>query len=321
MAFIRGGERDQFTLLSWGENISLSTLFAGAPTRIGFSPRNSLGNPFLINSTGIYSYGALHFSYLLDAFTASYGALHFSYLLGGLVEASMDSTAATTSDFSAAGTTFQALVAASAGAVTDAFSAGKLVDGAMASTGAAAGIMTANLTLYALMESTANAVFYVRIEGQEYPVWVMNTENFAPSRYTHFNFNSFARVGNRYYGANATGLYELTGGTDDGTDIAASIMLGRDRQSSDKVKRIARAYIHGTSRDKLQIRVVDKDGAVYEYESELSLSDNITAQRVKLGRGLAANYWKLEVRNRSSGAFEIVQLEVVSLNTQRKIRR
>ena len=87
------------------------------------------------------------------------------------------------------------------------------------------------------------------------------------------------------------------------------------------MKRIARAYVHGTSDDKIRIRVVDDAGAIHEYESERFLSDRITTQRVKLGRGLTANYWQLEVRNKAGGTLEIEQIEVVSLNTERRIKR
>ena len=292
---------------------------SGAPERSYWNKR-SPGLPFLINGTGLYEYGALHFSYALDAYGITYGALHFSYILGGIVEASISTAVAATGSASALGI-FQNLVAASTAAATSLASTGKTVDGSIDAAVAVTGSMAVNATLHALMESAVEAVFFVRIAGETYPAWAVNLSSFAPTRYENYNFNSFAKIGGLDLGASADGLYELGGDDDDGTQIDASIMLGRDPRGSGQVKRSRRVYLHGTSDDKLEVRVVEPDGTVYAYQTELALDENITVQRAKLGRGLAASYFQLEVRNVNGGDFAIEQIEVVSLHTQRKVRR
>ena len=292
---------------------------SGAPERSYWNKR-SPGLPFLINGTGLYEYGALHFSYALDAYGITYGALHFSYILGGIVEASIDTAVAATGSASALGV-YESLVAASTAAATSLASTGKTVDGSIDAAVAVTGSMAVNATLHALMESAVEAVFFVRIAGETYPAWAVNLSSFAPTRYENYNFNSFAKIGGLDLGASADGLYELGGDDDDGTQIDASIMLGRDPRGSGQVKRSRRVYLHGTSDDKLEVRVVEPDGTVYAYQTELALDENITVQRAKLGRGLAASYFQLEVRNVNGGDFAIEQIEVVSLHTQRKVRR
>ena len=41
--------------------------------------------------------------------------------------------------------------------------------------------------------------------------WAMNTRTGAVSEYSNFEFNSFARIGNKYIGASTSGVYELLG--------------------------------------------------------------------------------------------------------------
>lgn len=278
------------------------------------------GLPLLINGTGIYEYGALHFSYALDAYAIEYGALHFSYILGGIVEASIDTAVAATGGMSALGV-YESLVAASTAAATSLASTGKTLDGSIDAAVAVTGTMAVSATIHALMESAVEAVFFVRIAGETFPAWAVNLSSFAPTRYENYNFNSFAKIGGLDLAASTDGLYELGGDDDDGTQIDASIMLGRDQRGSGQVKRSRRVYLHGTSGDKLEVRVVDEAGEIHAYKTELSLSDTVGVQRVVLGRGLTANYWQLEVRNTNGGDFAIEQIEIVSMHTDRKVRR
>ncbi len=320
MSFPFNNDHPNFLLNSFGDVYGNFNHVSGAPSMRAYWNKRSPGLPLLINGTGIYEYGALHLSHALDAYTIEYGALYLSYILGGIVEGTIASTAAATSVVSAI-CTFNSLVAASTGASESAATIQKIIDEVIAETAAATSAAIANLTLYALIESTASAVFYVRIDGQSYPVWVVNAETFAASRYTNFDFNSFGTINGRSYAANEDGLYELTGDDDAGTDIAASIILGRDRRGSAQVKRSNRVYLHGTSANKLELRVVTDQGDIYTYVTEQELSDYVTAQRVVLGRGLTAHYWQLEVRNKAGADFELEQIEVVSLHTSRKIKR
>ena len=293
---------------------------SGSPERSYWNKR-SPGLPFLINGSGLYEYGALHFSYVLDAYAIEYGALHFSYILGGIVEAVVSESAATVDSVSAAGSLYQSLVGASTGAVASTASVGKLVDTTVTEAGVATSSVALNMTLHALVESTAEAVLYVRVQGEETPVWVVNTGLWAATRFENYPFDSYARIGDRYFAASPDGLFELTGATDAGSPISSSFMLKRDRAQSSQQKRVDRVYVHGTSDKKVEVRVVTPQGDVYAYKSEVDLGDEVTVQRVKLGRGLVAQYWQLEVRNVSGGDLEVDQIEVVSLHTTRKIRR
>jgi hypothetical protein len=292
---------------------------SGAPERF-YGTKKSPGLPLLINGTGLFEYGALHFSYVLDTYDIQYGALHFSYILGGIVDGTVVETASAV-EVSAASAIFQSLVGASSGVAAFAATFGRDVDALVLEAGVASDVVTLNQTVYAAVESMLGAVMVPRAQGQDNPVWVVNTGLWAATRFSNYPFNSYAEIDGRFYGASEDGLYELTGETDAGANIDASAMLRRSREQSSQQKRVDRVYLHGTSDKRLEVRVITPTGDVHRYRTEVDLGDEVTVQRVKLGRGLMAQYWMLEVRNYAGGDMTLDQIEIVSLHTTRKIRR
>jgi hypothetical protein len=67
--------------------------------------------------------------------------------------------------------------------------------------------------------------------------------------YSGFDFNSYAVFENRAFGANATGIYELTGTTDAGANISTGVIMSQTDFGSPNQKRFRRGYvgISGTS--------------------------------------------------------------------------
>jgi hypothetical protein len=61
----------------------------------------------------------------------------------------------------------------------------------------------------------------ITLDDEVYECFVLNTPKFYPSAYSGFNFNSYCTYQNRAFGANDTGIFELTGTTDNGTAIHA----------------------------------------------------------------------------------------------------
>lgn len=294
---------------------------SGAPAMRGYWNARVPGLPMLINGTNLYEYGALHIAYALQTYLVETGALHFSYILGGIVEASLAESAESTDALSAAGSLFQSLVAASSMSGSMSVAHGKNVDAELEEDGAFSDTLILNQTVYALITEALEAVMYVRVQGEQVPVWVVNTENWGATRFDNYSFNSFAKIGDQYYGASDDGLFELDGETDAGEEIDASALFRRDRAGSSQQKHVDRVYVHGTSDNKVEVRVVAPDGKLYAYRSEVELGDEVTVQRVKIGRGLVAQYWQMEVRNVAGGELNVDQIEVVSLHTTRKIRR
>lgn len=305
--------------LNYNEQEATLWHLSGAPSMRGVWKKRTPGLPMLINGSGLYHYGALHFSYGVETYTVHYGALHFSYILGGIVEGTLIESVGAADTLSAAGSLYY-MLAASAGVGASAADRGLLVDTGVEEEADFSDTLVLNQTIEALVESSVEAVMFVRVMGEEIPVWLVNTDLWAATRFTNHGFDSYAKIGDRYFAASEDGLFELTGDTDDGENIEASIMPKRDRAGTSQQKRVDRVYVHGTSDQKLEVRVVTPDDT-YTYRTEVDLTDEVTVQRVKIGRGLVASYWQFEVRNLNGGDMSIDQIEVVSLNTTRKIRR
>lgn len=278
----------------------------------------SNAHALLINEEGRLVYGGAAIEYALNAYTKTYGGASIEYTLGGIVLASMDSSAAASAPFVA--NTEYGVTIASSGSSTTAFAPLRLVDVVAASAAAGVSAALANMTTEALVESSATAGAVFIVDGAEYDVWVFNAETFAASRYINYAFNSFASFQGRYYGASSEGLYELSGATDDGVEIPASIMFGRQNFGSSRQKRVLRAYLGGTSGGKMILRVVGDDGAVRTYSTNVALGDTPSYRRADPARGLTAHYWQFEIRNEGGADFALDGLDLYPVILQRRVK-
>jgi hypothetical protein len=65
----------------------------------------------------------------------------------------------------------------------------------------------------------------VDLDGEVYECWVLNTDDFHPSVYSGFNFNSFAVQNGALFAANATGIYKIEGDADAGTEFHSGVVF------------------------------------------------------------------------------------------------
>lgn len=152
--------------------------------------------------------------------------------------------------------------------------------------------------------------------GADYLVWSVEQSG-ASAAYQGFAFNSFARLGGRIFAASDTGLYELTGNTDDGEPIAAWIDLGSRDFGTTALKGISNAYLTASSDDKLVMHVT-AEGKKYRYEAR-NASGEMQTQRVDFGKGLRATFINLEISNQNGGDFEIERAEFLVNKMNRRI--
>lgn len=127
-------------------------------------------------------------------------------------------------------------------------------------------------TFYNLVYDTIAMNITVELNGEVYECYVLNTPKFYPSMYSGFDFNSFCIYEDRAFGANATGIFELTGVTDAGSEIHTGVIFSRTDFDMFNQKRFRKGYldISGTTpkiiletdRDQRQAYTVDTDGKV-----------------------------------------------------------
>ena len=147
-------------------------------------------------------------------------------------------------------------------------------------------------------------------------VWVVNEQG-QSTRYENYPFNSFARFGERYYGAAEDGIYLLEGENDQGSPITATIGFGQQQLGSPKLKNLSNCYVTASSDGKLQLRV-EAEGKVWVYTARSS-SEELKTQRFDLGRGLRANVFTFDLSNASGDDFELASIDFLAAESKRRI--
>jgi hypothetical protein len=140
---------------------------------------------------------------------------------------------------------------------------------------------------YNTITETLRMSVLVELAGEVYECYVLNTPKFMPSMYSGFDFNSYAVFENRAFGANATGIYELTGETDAGTNISTGVVMSETDFGMPNQKRFRRGYlgISGTS----PVMVLEtEDGSRESYAID-------TNGKFVASHDLKSKKWKLSV--------------------------
>ncbi|MFC4923577.1 hypothetical protein [Delftia deserti] len=175
----------------------------------------------------------------------------------------------------------------------------------------------AGQVLQAALQALGYAGVAVGEPGRNLSVWSINTATGASSAYEGYPFNSFARIGGRYFGATADGIYELEGNDDAGQPIAAHANLGQRNFGSNRLKAWPTAYLGVSSRGHMVVRVTT-ERETYTYRARSSGRDMQT-QRVDFGRGLRANYITLELMNECGADFDLDGIEFTVVELGRRI--
>lgn len=186
------------------------------------------------------------------------------------------------------------------------------------------GIGEAPSTLVEVIESvseTAALGGIIRLPDAEYVAWVVNSENLALSRYSGYAFNSMSAFRNTYLGATDTGIYELEGDDDAGTDIDARIRTGLMEFGSSRKKAMPAAYLGYTADGSLGLKVTTTDGGTRtETWYKLTVTkDAPDTARIPVGKGLKARYWGFELVNVDSADFEVDHLHLYPVVLTRRI--
>ncbi|MFZ2809455.1 MAG: LamG domain-containing protein [Desulfosalsimonadaceae bacterium] len=103
--------------------------------------------------------------------------------------------------------------------------------------------VTSKGTLYSILYETLRMNVTVEIDGEIWECYVLNTPKFHPSMYSGFDFNSYCVFEGRAFGANDTGIFELTGTTDAGATIHTGAILNETDFGMPNQKRFRRGYL------------------------------------------------------------------------------
>jgi len=145
------------------------------------------------------------------------------------------------------------------------------------------------LIAFTIVQDSISLNVLVEIEGELYECYVLNTPKFLPSVYSGFDFNSYCTFEGKTYGANATGIYELAGGTDAGTVIQTGVVMPQTTFGIPDSKKLRRAWlgITGTS-PALVLEVEDGTRKAYAIDSYGEVGSD---------REISGKKWKLSIAN------------------------
>lgn len=145
--------------------------------------------------------------------------------------------------------------------------------------------------------------------------WAMNARTGAVTEYRNYEFNSFAKIGNRYIGASESGLYELLGDTDEGASIVARIKGGFLQFGGTHLSRLSAAYIATRGEGDFVLRIITGEGATYNYAVS---TRNMRSVKVHMGKGQRARYFSYELISAGQD-FDLDTLEFVPVVVQRRV--
>lgn len=182
-----------------------------------------------------------------------------------------------------------------------------------------------SLDAVAVLRDQLDFVLQLSIDNEQYVAWTMHTTSKAATRYTNYPFNSFMRVGGRYYGVTDTGRYRLEGEDDAGTPIAAKLRQGMSSLGTRLLKRIATAYLGYTADGDLRIKVIvanEVNGAreAHVYRLRPKGAGSLREGHVPIGRGLKSVYWDFQIENVDGADFALDVVEILPLLLERRIR-
>jgi len=155
-----------------------------------------------------------------------------------------------------------------------------------------------------------------------FTVMAMNLKNRLVSFYSGYNFNSVALVNGVYLGADvASGFYALTGTSDNGTNIDASILLGNYDFGIDNIKTNPQIFLNYSGTGELQVSVAtDGDEMDGPYEVPAPTETKTQTKRAKLPQGLRGSHYQYFIENVRGSQVTIQNAEIQFQKSMRKLQ-
>lgn len=179
--------------------------------------------------------------------------------------------------------------------------------------------------IFALIRDGVGCFGRMRLDTGEHIAWTVNTESSGVTTYTDFPFNSFAMIGDRYFGMTSVGVHALEADDDDGVPIAARLRVGLTDMGTRLLKGVTEAYIGFTSGNKLLLRTITpnpstgvREAAHYEMKSVGNAT--LAPQRFETGRGVKAVDWDFELENVDGADFDLYSVEFLPVKMSRRTR-
>lgn len=181
---------------------------------------------------------------------------------------------------------------------------------------------TQNVSLVVALNAVDGVLFAQRIPiaEDEYQMWVVNADNIGVTQYTNMPFNSISTHSGTTLGLTETGLYELSGETDDSTEIDAYMRTGHLTFGSTQNKAIDRAYLYVKSDQDLYVKTIsDHDGTRHAewYKLVVDDKDVLRTRLLRTKREVWGVAWSFQIENIDGGSLDLRGVEVMPVLLRR----
>jgi hypothetical protein len=134
---------------------------------------------------------------------------------------------------------------------------------------------------------------------EAYVAWVLNTSTNANSKYAGgFQFDSMIKFNGRFIGAGPDGLFELTGDSDNGAPIVASVLLDTTDFDNTFKKQLDGIYLGVESHGDLHVKLHTDDGRARTYRAVPT--GTMRTRFVQPGKGLFSRYYQVRLRTQTA---------------------
>lgn len=154
--------------------------------------------------------------------------------------------------------------------------------------------------------------------GAEYISYLLSPETFSVSTYSNYNFYNSARYLDNYLFINSQGLFKYGGDTDNSEDITATIKTAALSFGTSNLKQIPNFYLGLSNSNKIVLKV-SVDGKAVTYYKLNKTSENLTTQKISIGKGLIGRYFQFELITQENTQLEVESLEFYPLILKRKL--
>ena len=115
-----------------------------------------------------------------------------------------------------------------------------------------------------VIEDSFNLDIRIILDGEVYQCWVLNSDELYPSVYSGYDYNSYAELQGKVYGAKSDGISLLEGITDAGVAIQTGVRMNLYNMGSHLGKKVYAAYF-GLSGSKPVLKVINENSEVTYY--------------------------------------------------------
>lgn len=144
------------------------------------------------------------------------------------------------------------------------------------------------------------------ISGEVFACWVLTTKNYNPSVYSNYDFNSYARLGEKLYGARQDGIYLLEGADDAGVAVHTGLLFDFANMDIPQTKRLRTIHL-GSKTSKASVQVATDRNIQRTYTT--------MNQRTVIGKEVRGKYWTVAVEDVEN--LKSMELNVVLLSKSR----